>query len=187
MHDYMVPLIVSGIVIAVIGVILNLLVFGLYIGKKSIPRSFANKLLLHQCFVDLVNLVVLILPYTCRRLHLLLLERSAAITYDEYLTKVSDTISVFYSLVPLSTLSSAFTFTLEAIDRLLANHSKEIHQKFTKRKIITPTFIIIWTLSVVCSAALFLAFYIPSWNLFVGFWIGLKHSAKKARSRDPGS
>ena len=159
MSGHQVPLIVSGIIITVIGIILNLLVFALYIGKRSIPRSFANKLLLHQSFVDLVNLSVLILPYACRGLHLILMSENEAITSNEYSSKLQDILLVYYSILPLSALSSASTFTLEAIDRLLASHSKEMHQKFMRKKVIIPIFIIIWILSIV-SSTISVAFYV---------------------------
>ena len=182
MSGHQVPIIVSGIIGTVIGIILNLLVFGIYIGKKSIPRSFANKLLLHQCFVDLVNLTVLILPYACSGLHFLLLLRNEAITRNEYFIKTNDTILVFLSLLPLSVLSSAFTFTLEAIDRLLASHSKEMYQKFTKKKVMIPVFIIIWSLSSVSSTIMFIGLFymLPQDPLMLQdtikvFWAGFKY------------
>ena len=123
-------------VITIIGILLNLHVFGLYIGNKSIPRSFSNKLLLHQCFVDLVNLVILILPFTCRRLLLLRSYCHKNLAYDEYVKEMGMAFTTFANHLPLSTASSAFTFTLEAVDRLLASISEEMHEKFKEGKVI---------------------------------------------------
>ena len=41
---------------------------------------------------------------------------------------------ILADFLPLSAASSAFTFTLEAVDRLLANLSEEKHEKFKKQE-----------------------------------------------------
>ena len=150
-------------VITIIGILLNLLVFGLYIGNKSIPRSFSNKLLLHQCFVDLVNLVILILPFTCRRLLLLRSYCHKNLAYDEYVKEMGMAFTTFANHLPLSTASSAFTFTLEAVDRLLASISEEMHEKFKEGKVILNILVIIWVISWGLSIALSLGVY---WRIF---------------------
>ena len=156
-------------IITIIGIMLNLLVFGFYIGNKSIPRSFSNKLLLHQCFVDLVNLAVLILPYTCRRLQILMSYCNNDLSHYEYVTEMVSATLTFADFLPLSAASSAFTFTLEAADRLLASLSEHIYKQFKERKVILSIIITIWFASLAFSVALFLGVL---WYLF---WEGFKY------------
>ena len=165
-QEQQIPLYVCGIIITLIGIILNLLIFGLYIRIKSIPRSFANKLLLHQCFVDLVNLVVLILPVVCQNLYLLSIDLPTDYSYGwcmisescgRYGERIKFIRRYLSHFLPLSAFSSALTFMLEAVDRLITNHSKNLYEKFNKKKVMIPTILILWTVSMSFSICLSIA------------------------------
>ena len=78
---------------------------------------------------------------------------------------------ILADFLPLSAASSAFTFTLEAVDRLLANLSEEKHEKFKNRKVIISIIVMIWTVSLAFSLTLFLNLGML-WNKF---WKGFKY------------
>ena len=157
-----VPLVVLGLIITIVGITLNLLIFILYIAKKSIPRNFSNRLLLHHAFVDLVNLVILVLPFTCRSLYLFSIEDRLKHS-GEFDDKWNAIFLYFYEMLPLSTNSTVFTFTLEAIDRLIANHCKKMHEKFQRKRIMIPIITLIWLLSIIPTVIMFFEFWMASW------------------------